>query len=178
MVDTIWLLYLGISPFVLATLIIYKLGGPREAYFRLSRIPYFAITVFLPDGSEVFEVLRYSLIQRHSPAMFSFNGKMRQIDDKNMGRHNGRPKWFFNWDDMTALPIMHWNGGNKIDPSLIDGAWNNKFLEDLSRLGQKGSPLLSLLIVIMVIATIALVIGAVSTYYSHDALCAIKPGKC
>src|SRR5437660_4316490 len=130
MVETIWLVYLGISPFVLTTLIVYKLGGPREAYYRLARIPYFAMTVFMPDGSEVFAVLPYSLIQRRSPAAFSYNGKMRQIDDRNMGRHNGRPKWFYNYDDMTALPIMHWNEGNKIDPSLIDGAWNNKFLED------------------------------------------------
>jgi hypothetical protein len=178
MVDTIWLVYLGASPFILAILIIAKLGGPREAYYRLSRIPYFGMTVFMPDGSELFEVLRYSLIQKHSPASFSYNGKMRQIDDKNMGRHNGRPKWFFNWDDMAALPIMHWNEGNKIDPSLIDGAWNNKFLEDLSRLGQKASPLFALLFVVLVVGVIALVIGAVSVYYNHDVLCAIKPGSC
>ena len=178
MVDTIWLVYLGASPFVLAILIIAKLGGPREAYFRLSRIPYFAITVFMPDGSELFEVLRWSLIQRHSPASFSYNGKMRQIDDKNVGRHHGRPKWFFNWDDMAALPILHWNDGNKIDPALIDGAWNNKFLEDLSRLGQKGSPLLPLIFIILVVALIALVASGAGAYFSHDALCAVKPTSC
>lgn len=178
MVDTIWLVYLGMSPFVLLTLIVYKLGGPREAKFRIFGTIYFAMTVFMPDGSESFQVLPYNLIQRHSPPSFSYNGKMRYIDNKNMGRHNGRPKWFYNWDDSTPLPIMHWNDGSKIDASLIDGAWNNKFLEDLSRLGQKGSPLMGLLIIILIVAAIALVIGAVSTYYSHDALCAIKPVNC
>ena len=178
MVDPIFLVYLGISPFIFIILLVYKLGGPQEAYYRIFRIPYFAMTVFMPDGSEAFAVLPYRLIQRHSPASFSYNGKMRQIDDRNMGRHNGRPKWFYNWDDMTALPVMHWNDGNKIDPSLLDAAWNNKFLEDLSRLGQKNSPLLMILTVIIVIAVVALMIGAVSAYYSHSVLCAVKPGSC
>src|SRR2546429_5167290 len=178
MVDTIWLVYLGASPFVLAILIIAKLGGPLEAYYRLSRIPYFAMTVFMPDGSEAFAVLRWTLIQKHSPPSFSYNGKMRQIDNKNMGRHHGRPKWFYNYDDLTALPILHWNEGNKIDPSLIDGAWNNKFLEDVSRLGQKSSPLLALLFIVLSAAVLALVIAGVSTYFSHDVLCAVKPASC
>jgi hypothetical protein len=178
MVDTIWLIYLGISPFILGILIVYKLGGPREAKFRIFGIAYFAMTVFMPDGSEVFQILPYNLIQRHSPPSFSYNGKMRYIDNRNMGRHRGRPKWFYNWDDSTPLPIMHWNDGTKIDASLIDGAWNNKFLEDLSRLGQKGSPMFALLVVIVVVAVLALVVSGITAYFSHDVLCAIKPGSC
>jgi len=32
MVDTIWLIYLGISPFILATVIVWYLGGAKVAY--------------------------------------------------------------------------------------------------------------------------------------------------
>ena len=31
MVDVIWLVYLGISPFIFIILLVYKLGGPQEA---------------------------------------------------------------------------------------------------------------------------------------------------
>lgn len=110
--------------------------------------------------------------------MFSFNGKMRGIDDRNMGRHHGRPKWYFNWDDLVPLPIMHWHDGSKIDPADIDAAWDNKFLEDMARLGEKKSPLVALLMVVLVVAAISLVIGIAGIYYSHDSLCALKPVSC
>lgn len=178
MVETIWLIYLGISPFVLGLLITYKLGGPQEAYYRIARIPYFAFTVFGPDGSESFALARYELIKRNSPASFSYNGKMREIDDSNHGYHHGRPKWFYNYDDMHALPILHWNDKAKINPSMIDAAWNDKFLEDLAKIGAKVPPLVTLLIVILGVALIAAVLGIASIYYSHDAFCALKPGSC
>jgi len=179
MVDTIWLIYLGASPFVLATLIIYKLGGPLEAYYRIARIPYFAMTVFGPDGTEGFALLRYELINRKgSPPSFSYNGKMREIDDSNHGYHHGRPKWFYNYDDMHALPILHWNDKHKINPALIDAAWNDKFLEELMRLGQKVPPLVALLIAVLGVALAAAVFGLVSTYFAHDALCTLKPASC
>ena len=178
MVDTIWLIYLGVSPFILATVIVWYLGGAKEAYYRLARIPYFAMVVFGPDGSEGFTILRYELIKRHSPPSFSYNGKTREVDDTNRGYHHGRPKWFFNYDDMHALPILHWNDKKKIDPALIDAAWNNKFLEDLAKLGQKVPPLITLLIVILAVSLIASIIGIASIYYSHDTYCALKPVNC
>jgi len=178
MVDTIWLVYLGVSPFILAILIIWHLGGAQEAYYRIARIPYFAMTVFGPDGSESFALLRYELIQRRSPPSFSYHGKMREIDDTNHGYHHGRPKWFFNYDDFHALPILHWNEKKRIDPSHLDAAWNDKFLEELARLGQKVPPLVTLLIIILVVSLIASVIGIASIYYSHDAYCALKPVNC
>jgi hypothetical protein len=178
MVETIWLVYLGVSPFILATLIIYKLGGPLEAYYRLSRIPYFAMVVFGPDGSEGFALLRYELIQKRSPPSFSYNGKMREIDDANHGYHHGRPKWYFNYDDFHALPILHWNEKKRIDPSHLDAAWNDKFLEELARLGQKVPPLVTLLIIILAVSLVASIIGIASIYYSHNAYCAIAPRNC
>ncbi len=155
MVDTIWLVYLGVSPFILAIVIIWHLGGAQEAYYRIARIPYFAMVVFGPDGSEDFTILRYELIKRHSPPSFSYNG-----------------------DDFHALPILHWNEKKRIDPSHLDAAWNDKFLEELARLGQKVPPLVTLLIIILVVSLIASVIGIASIYYSHDAYCALKPVNC
>jgi hypothetical protein len=181
MVDTIWLIYLGASPFVLGILIAYKLGGPLEAYYRIARIPYFAMTVFGPDGSEGFQLVRSELIRRQSPPMFSINGKTRQIDESNHAYHHGRPKYYFNYDDMTSipisLPILKWNS-HKINPSLIDAAWNDKFLEDLAKIGAKVPPLVTLLIVVLAISLIAAVVGVASTYYSHNAFCAVNPRAC
>jgi len=178
MVELIWLVYLGASPFILAALIIWYLGGLQEAYYRLARIPYFAFVVFGPDGSEGFTLARYEIIKRHSPPSFSYNGKMREIDDANHGYHHGRPKWFFNYDDMHALPILHWNDKHKINPSMLDSAWNDKFLEDLAKIGAKVPPLVTLLIVVLAVSLFAVVIGVASTYYSHNAFCAVNPRAC
>ena len=174
--DQIILFYLGIFPPAIFLLIWRRLGGWPEAWYRIKRIPYFVQVVFGPDGTPDRYVHAQSIIRRHSPPMFEFSGKLWGVDEENQARDTGRPCYYYNFDDLSPIPILHWKKGTKIDPALVRAAFKNDTIERMHVLGQKHSrsPWLLVGLAIVVLVVVA-VIGA---YYSYNTFCAVTPEKC
>lgn len=154
-----------------------KLGGWPEAWYRIRRTPYFTQHVYQPDRTEYRYVRKMEIILRDNPPRFAAGGKDWSWMDSRVGRDTGRPSIYYNHDDTEPIPIFDWKKPeDKLDPKLIQSAYENDAIERVHKIGLRGTPGWVWIIVAAVL--IAVVITIVGAYLSWNTFCAVTPAKC
>ena len=168
--------YIALFAFFIYRMIWNRLGGSPEAWYRIRKIPYFFHYTFGEDHSYDRCVHPWSIVEHHSPAMFTCKRGKYVVQDGAMARERGKPALYYNVNEAEPIQIFSWKKGGQIDPALVQSAFENKTVEEMHRLGQGTDMRPWLILGIGLI--IAIVVAGVAAYYGYDAHCALKPAAC
>jgi len=180
---------------ILVWIVINHFGGYPLAIWRLRGIPRFGMIIFGPDKRPTSRYLKQEIVHDEPPAgpMFEYEGKKwsygGQISLPEKGRFEsigkddgsqaitsiGDPLFYYNHDDMNPIKWRDFNAAGKVDGKLIMEAWKNNAIERMHNVGRK--PDIPWFLILAVVVIVMFMVG-VNIYYSHDALCAIKPLRC
>ena len=163
-------------------------GGWPEAYYRIRRKPYFVDYIKGPDKRFRKHVFLLNIIQRHSPAMFTFgNGNYLVPDSEASNSASGAPLYFHNWDDTRPIPttidtFTEPDGSvttryrERIPPGIIKAGFQSKVAEDIHRHGLPSPPKTGWLILVALVVMAILIAGVL--YYDYNSYCALHPNSC
>ena len=182
MVDTqsIYLIWdLLIIPVAIAFRLFYTLGGWPEAPYRIFRIVYFVPFIRQPDGQVKRYVLKWDRIATHSPATFTIKGPDGveaefMVDETLQSRSNGRPAWFYNWNDTRPIPFNP--SEDRCDPIIVHKMLSNKVVADIHREGEKKRKRGGIWLAIMLIGIVGM-IGYIG-WLVYNVYCGQAPGRC
>lgn len=172
--DYTTILNLSFLPLLIFFRVWYSLGGWPEAWYRLRRVDYFVQFIREASGKITRHVHKWDKIRRNSPAMFSFKGGDWLVDEDLQSRSNGRPAWFYNYNDARPIPM----GVDKLrcDPVLIQKGFRNKTIGDIHRTGEDKKPKDKLWLAIILIALVGMTIYSV--YLGYNIYCGQAPARC
>jgi len=174
MVSEVEIQQIGLIIVLIAYRIWNTLGGYPEAFYRITRKPYFLQYLVEVDGRISRYVHKFSMIESHSPAKFTFRKLDWFVDNSQTARSNGRPAWFYNYDNSIPIPVIE-QSRTKVSPLLIFKAFRNKTVSDMHKLEERKTNLKYLTAFVYIIIIVAVVAG---TYYSYNTFCALNPAKC
>lgn len=168
---------------IIAMRIWHMLGGWPEAWYKITRTPYFVAWFIMPNKEPDRQVFKQDIITRNSPAQFEYRKGHYLIDEKGPAgmTSSGRQAFLYNWDEGEPIPVFAWKDPSKrFDPKLLWTAFKTKIVQEMHVLGEPALPPPGkALPVIKTIVFVALIVFAVfAAYYSLNTYCALAPAKC
>lgn len=124
--------------FIIPLIAIISLGGPKEAFFRIFRVKYFAHIHYDSDREARRTITRSVEIQTHSPSYFDWSNKRWYIDSLNTERYHGRPQWRYVGNNSFPLPSFTMDR-QSVDAEAIRKAFNSKQLQDYLHARERGA---------------------------------------
>ena len=128
------LLMVGEGMIFLPFIIIGRLGGWPEGFWRLLRIKYFVFWIIDADNTLNRHVMIWKNLKTHSPTYFDFHDKRFYIDKSNTLRSKGRPAWAYLPDNAFPVPILTKDRDKILDPEKIQKAFRTHVVKEMFRL--------------------------------------------
>jgi hypothetical protein len=180
------ILYLVIG----SMLIINRLGGPQEAYYRVLRKPYFIEYFRGPDKRYRRRLFPLTDIETHWPAMHKYGNGMYAVPESEAATSaSGAPMWFHAYDDFRAIPqymdtIIDEETGEaktvfreKIPPRLIAEGFESTTIAQIHADTEPKPRDIPLWIIITGLAVVIIILIAIG-YYDYNTTCAVKSAAC
>jgi hypothetical protein len=174
---------LSVVLLTLPYMVIAKLGGWPEGWYRITRKPYFVEFILEPDMSITRRVHLQKMIQTNSLPQYSFQNKTRFIDRTNTIRSRGRFGGFYHSDDSIPIPVVTYPQRGEVDAFKVDTFLKNDSIERLqgkavpkpTRIARQGPWLLIGLILVLTLFLLMLTYNIYQAVHPHPGL-AIIPG--
>ena len=167
---------------LIAMRIYHALGGWPEAWYRITKTPYFVGWFINPDKQPAREVFKYSQLEEHSPPGFNYKKGRYFIDEKGPAglTSNGRAAWIWKWDEAEPVPVLDFKKNKDgWNPDIIKKAFMTKIAKDMHRVGEEPPTRVTgrNFIIVLVVAVI-IVFALIAAYFSYNTYCALAPARC
>lgn len=182
---------LALGIFLVPIILFQRLGGWPEAWWRISKKPYFVAYIRGPDKRyRKHPDLLANVNTESGLSMWTFgNGAYNLAESEAALSVNGVPMWFFQWNETRAIPqymdqVVGPDGKPrlefrpKIPPSVIKAAFKSQVAKDIHREEQPTEGPSGFKWYTVVALGILVLITFATLYFSWNAYCGNHPTAC